>query len=207
VTFAPGRGYSGWMVALRKHLPTRMTVDEFLAWEPGDAACGWQLIDGEPVAMAPGNQTHGALQSELGALIRNHLLERRSACRVLTEPGVVPRVRAGYNYRVPDLGVTCAPPSLSQMMPEPVLLIELLSPGNEAQTRTNIWAYISIPSVVEILAVHTARIEAELLRRGADGSWPEQPQILGRDAMLTLESIGFSVPLAAAYRTTVLAVG
>ena len=194
------------MVPRRKHLPTHMTVAEFLAWDPGDPICRWQLIDGEPVATAPGNETHGALQNELGALLRNHLLEQRSACRVLTEPGVVPRVRADHNYRVPDLGVTCAPPSLAQMIPEPVLQIEIRSPSNEAETRANIWADISIPSVVEILAVHSTRIEAELLRRGADGSWPEQPESLRRGATLTLASIGFSVPLAALYRTTALAV-
>ena len=61
------------------------------------------------------------------------------------------------------------------MVPDPVLLIEILSPSNEAQTRANIWAYTTIPSVREILAVHSTRIEAELLRRNPDGSWPEEP--------------------------------
>jgi len=54
----------------------------------------------------------------------NHLLDGRSPCRVVTEPGIVPRVHANWNYRVPDLGVTCVPPSRELMMPEPVLLIE-----------------------------------------------------------------------------------
>jgi hypothetical protein len=32
--------------------PDRMTVAEFLAWDaPGETR--WQLVDGEPVAMAP----------------------------------------------------------------------------------------------------------------------------------------------------------
>jgi Uma2 family endonuclease len=66
------------------------------------------LIDGEPVAMAPGSETHGAIQGELIGLLRDHLLEQASPCRVIAEPGVVPRVRADRNCRVPDLGVTCA---------------------------------------------------------------------------------------------------
>ena len=61
--------------------------------------------------MAPGSDAHGAIQSEIGALLGNHLLEQRSPCRVVTEPGSSRRVRANRNYRVPDLGVTCAPPS------------------------------------------------------------------------------------------------
>ena len=196
------------MVALRKHAPARMTLTEFLSWDSGDlSGRAWQLIDGEPVAMAPGSETHAAIQSELSRLLGNHLIEQRSPCRVLTEPGIVPRVRADRNYRVPDLGVTCAAPSLGLMVPEPVLLVEILSPSNEAETRANIWAYTTIPSVQELLVVHSTRIEAELLRRNADGSWPEQPEMIGADGALSLASIAFSDRLAALYRTTALAPG
>src|SRR3954452_13345911 len=58
------------MVALRQHAPARMTVTEFLAWDAGDLSdVPYQLIDGEPVAMAPGSETHAALQGEIGRLI------------------------------------------------------------------------------------------------------------------------------------------
>jgi Uma2 family endonuclease len=182
-----------------------MALDEFLVWDPPDrTGRTWQLIDGEPVAMAPANTTHAALQAEVGAVLRNHLLAQGSPCQVQAQPGIVPRLRANRNYRVPDLGVTCAPPQVAPMMPEPVLLIEILSPSNEAETRANIWAYASIPSVTEILAVHATRIEAELLRRDASGGWPEQPEIIGSAGMLELRRIGFSVALRALYRTTAL---
>lgn len=177
-----------------------MTVAEFLAWNPGDGRL-WQLVDGEPVAMAPASQTHGAIQNELGRLLGNHLAELGSRCRVVTTPGVVPRVGANENVRVPDLGVTCTPPSLDHMMPNPVLLVEVLSPSNVAETRANIWSYTTIPSVREILLVHSARV-------GADGEWPEGPTTLGPDDTLMLGSVeGFSTPLVALYRTTPLAAG
>jgi Uma2 family endonuclease len=183
-----------------------MTLAEFLVWEPEDpSARGWILVDGEPVAMAPANQTHSAIQNELGAILRNHLLERRSPCRALTEPGVVPRLHAHENYRIPDIGVTRAPPSADQMMTDPIMLIEILSPSNEVETRANVWAYSSIPTVKEILVVHTTRIAAELLRRDATGQWPEDPIMLGPGDTLMLESIDFHVPLRSIYRTTVLA--
>ncbi|MFL5256140.1 MAG: Uma2 family endonuclease, partial [Rhodopila sp.] len=88
---------------------------------------------------------------------------------------------------------------------DPVLLIEILSPSNEAETRANIWAYTTIPSVQEILAVHSTRIEAEPLRRGPDGNWPEIPEVVTGAETLRLASIGFATPLAAFYRTTALA--
>jgi Uma2 family endonuclease len=194
------------VVALRKHAPARMTLTEFLSWDPADpSGRAWQLIDGEPVAMAPGSETHAALQGEIGALLRNHLVGRGGPCRLLSQPGIVPRVGANRNFRIPDLAVTCAPPALGLMAADPILLIEILSPSNEAETRANIWAYTTIPSVREILAVHSTRIEAESLRRNADGSWPEEPDTLVASDTLTLSCIDFATLLAALYRTTALA--
>jgi Uma2 family endonuclease len=195
------------MSAALQRLPIRMTLDEFLSWEPDDGVgWRWQLVDGEPVAMAPAADAHGAIQNELGRLLANHLVERRSPRRVVTEPGIVPHVRAGTNYRIPDLGVTCAPPEQGRIeVREPVLLVEILSPSNERETRANIWAYATVPSVREILSVRSTRIEAELLRRRGDGTWPEQADLIPADGTLDLASVGFTVPLIALYRTTTLA--
>ncbi|MEO8714307.1 MAG: Uma2 family endonuclease, partial [Acetobacteraceae bacterium] len=194
------------MVALVKRPPARMTVDEFLEWDTGDnSGARWQLIDGELVAMAPASQPHGAILIEFGRLLANHLLNKGSPCRVIGEPGIIPHVRAKQNFRIPDLGVTCSPDATGIMVPEPVLLIEIMSPSNEAETWANIWSYTTIPSVREILIVHSTRIEAELLRRRDDENWPETPEIIHPPAALRLASIGFSAPLAALYRTTALA--
>jgi hypothetical protein len=69
--------YTDPMSALPK-TPARMNVAEFLAWDPPSAQL-WQLVDGEPQAMAPANRTYGAIHSELGSLIRNHLAEIEGA--------------------------------------------------------------------------------------------------------------------------------
>ena len=108
------------------NIPAVMTVAEFLAW---DAPAGrmWQLVDGEPQTMAPASRTHGAIQTELGALIRNHLAERGGPCSLVTTPGVVPRVRADSNFRIPDLAVTCSPYEVEEYaLANPVLVIEIL---------------------------------------------------------------------------------
>jgi Uma2 family endonuclease len=179
-----------------------MTVEAFLRWDSDDVTGRrWQLVDGEPVLMAPAAEAHGAILNELGRLLGNHLLATGSPCRVISAPGIVPRVLADENFRIPDLGVTCAPPSGGVMVPEPVLLIEILSPGNEAQTRSNIWTYTTIPSVREILAVRSTRMEAELLRRGGDGSWPPTPAIIRPPAHLELASIDLILPITDIYRT------
>ncbi len=193
--------------ALEHRPPSRMTLDEFLAWDSG--AWGdvrWQLVDGEPVAMAPGRHAHGSLQGEVARLIGNHLIGTGRACHVVTEAGIVPKLRSNENFRVPDLAVTCAPPSDGVMVPDPVLLIEIMSPNNRAATRANLWAYATIPSVREIVVLQSTRIEAELLRRGEDGNWPAGPEMIASAGVLELRSIGFAAPLASMYRTTYLAV-
>jgi Uma2 family endonuclease len=196
------------MVAVRKRAPTRMTLDEFLGWDPGEASGHrWQLLDGEPVAMAPASELHGAVQGEIIRLLGNHLIARHSQSRVIAKPGIVPRVWANRNYRIPDVCVTCAAPALGLMVSEPVLLVEILTPSNAMATRANIWADTTIPSVRDLLVVDSTRIEVELLRRRPDSMWSEQPDMLEANAILTLRCIEFSVVLTALHRTSALAVG
>lgn len=191
------------MVAAAR-IPDWMTVAEFLAWNPRDGQSR-QLVDGEPQAMAPAGITHGAVQSELNRRIGNHLAEGSSRCRVVTEPGIVPHVRSSHNMRIPDLAVSCADyASEEATLTDPVLIVEILSPSNRAETWANVWTYTTIPSVREILVLHTVSIAADLLRRLPDGSWPEEPEHLVAGA-LALRSIGFETALSDLYRTTRLA--
>lgn len=191
--------------ALRHEAPHHMTTDEFLDWASG-APGKWQLVDGEPRAMAPASATHGIIQARLATVLTNGLDAMSGSCVVVTEPAIVPQIRANSNMRVPDLAVTCATVQAGQIaVQEPVLLIEILSPSNEVDTRQNVWTYTTIPSVREILVLHSTRIAAELLRRGAGASWPENPDPVGPMDQLTLESIGLTVPLAALYARTHLA--
>ena len=136
--------------------PLSMTVAEFLAW-PGDGTGRkFQLVDGEARAMSPASAVHAIIQTNLAAEIRRHLREQKVRCRVGTEPGVLTRVRASINVRVPYVGVTCTRLAPGQQAwPDPILLIEILSPGNSTDTWENVWSYCTIPSVREIAIVHS----------------------------------------------------
>jgi Uma2 family endonuclease len=175
-----------------------MTVAEFLAWDGGGSQDRLQLIDGEVRAqMSPATAAHGAIQAELAYVIRGTLrgtgLDR---CRVITEAAVQPRARSDFNLRVPDLAVTCTPAAPADVIvPSPVLIVEILSPGNAAETWANVWAYTTIPSVEEILIVSSFEIAAQLLKRGDDGNWPKDPVALDDGDTLDLATIGLSLPL------------
>jgi Uma2 family endonuclease len=192
------------MTALRQEdfLPTDLTIEEFLEW--ADTTGGrYELVDGEVVAMAPPSQTHGLFFAEISYLSSDHLRKTGSRCRVVLEPGVKTRIRARHNYRIPELGVICKPPVAgTQMVAEPVLIVEVLSPGNRKATWTNVWAYAANPAVQEILIIESTKVEGWLLRRLADGSWPEDPEPIPHDGRIELNSIGLSIPLTDTYATT-----
>jgi Uma2 family endonuclease len=178
-----------------------MTVAEFLDW-PGDGTPDkQQLVDGEIRSMVPASITHGVIQAKIAALLSNHLSGTR--CKGITAPGIIPRVRSSANMRVPDLAVNCVPDESGQRaLPDPILIIEILSPSNEAETRENVWAYTTIPAAREILLVRSTDIGAELFRRQDDGNWPEQPVPIGKDDGVFLDSIGFRAKLGDFYEDT-----
>jgi Uma2 family endonuclease len=194
------------MVALPKYAPSRMTVAEFLEW-PGDGtATRFELVDGEPRAMAPASGTHGTLQITVGSILRAHLRRHRPGCRVVGEPGIVPRMNTATNFRIPDLAVTCSPNRPGERaLPDPLVIVEILSPTNEAETRENVRAYATIPSVRHILLVRSTDIAAELFTRDPDGTWPELPHMLISADSVVLSEIGFSTELAEFYEDTYLA--
>ncbi len=85
--------------------------------------------------------------------------------------------------------------------PDPVLLVEVLSPSNAAETYESVRAYATLPSVKEILVVQSTRIEIEVLLRGADGNWPANPTNVN-GGQLRLESIGTGIAVADIYANT-----
>lgn len=193
------------MTTVAHKWPDATTVEEFLALA-GSERC--ELVDGIVTSMAPATPIHGRLQARLAILIGNHLAKGKGPCWVATEPGVQPRAQARFNVRIPDLAVSCIPERLDdKFMQQPVLLVEILSPGNGKDTSSNVVAYSSIPSVVEVLIVDSTRRAVEHLYRNADGTWPENPIEIGEADTITLQCIGLSLTMAEVYAGTSLDVG
>ena len=177
-----------------------MTTKEFFVWQGDGSNRKFELVDGVVRAMSPAHPTHGIIQARIALLLGNHLIARKLPCVVVTEPPVVPRINANANVRVPDLGVSCAKtPDAEPALAEPVLLIEILSPSNQSHKWRNVWAYATIPSVAEILIVQSTRVEAKVLRRLADGTWPDAATDIPDGAALEIASIGLTLPLADLY--------
>ena len=167
-----------------------MTADEFLKRPDEKGGTKYELVDGALRAMAPASVRHGAIQATISGYMFNHFAATGSKCIVANEPIVEVRVRANFNRRVPDLGITCSPITSD---------VEILSKSNWKETIDNIWAYTTIPTVKELLVVSSMGVEAQLLRRQDDDSWPPELMRIDEADDVTLSSIGLTVPLKAFY--------
>jgi Uma2 family endonuclease len=179
-------------------LPFLMTAAAFLDWQTPDGADRWELIDGIPRAMAPPSDRHALIHGETGRLIGNHLVEQRPECRLSIGSGLRPN---DYNVRIPDITVSCGSPVDDQLLAEPIVVVEILSPSNANETWGNVALYTTIPNVREILVIDSLEIRVHLLRRKEDDAWLDNPLVLTLGDTVTLESIGFAAPIAAFYRT------
>lgn len=180
-----------------------MTAEEFVAWS-GDGYQGrLELVNGEVRAMSPASGTHALIQANLAYLIRTHLLTTKTPCRVGTEAPVRPRIKPANNVRAPDLAVTCVPPGPDErFFPDPVLIVEVLSPSNQRETWESIWACATILSLSEVAVIDSERIHADVYRKDAETGWPEAPEAVEAGGILSLESIGLAVALAEVYDGT-----
>ena len=174
-----------------------MTVAEFLGWQP-EPDIHYELFDGRPRAMVPTARGHSIIQSKLSFHIWSALQGRRT-CTVQTEAGVRIPDREDAWYQ-PDLSVSCRPHEPDEIaVPEPILLVEVLSPSTENTVRRGkLPDYRLIPSMQEILLIDPARLYAEVHRRHEGGLWVTELLRSG-DAVLTLASVGLSLPLAKLY--------
>jgi Uma2 family endonuclease len=174
----------------------RMSVDEFLRWEDGTDT-RYELVDGVVVAMAPPARSHRILAARLGGAI-DAALRRRRPCAAESEAGVARPDRADLCF-VADIAVSCDPARRDeQLIPNPMLIVEILSPGTNAFDRNvKVPEYRQIPSVQEILLLDSTTAFAEILRR--DGERWITEIVQGTEATLSLASVPLTVAMSELY--------
>jgi Uma2 family endonuclease len=171
----------------------RVTVDEFLAWH-GEDEQRFELIGGEIVAMSPSMPYHGAIAGKVAELVGQRL---KPPCRVITEAGIRLSWRSD-TYYLADVAITCTPLGRSDWsVPNPVIIIEVLSPSTEAKDRgIKLLDYRHLPSVQSIVLIASEEQRVELWRRG-EGAWTVTE--LEAADRLELVTFGFDIPVEALY--------
>lgn len=177
-----------------------MSADEFLNRPDDPDGTRYELADGLLRVRTASNLQHGAMMADLACVIEGHLSANRPELFAALRPMVKVRVWDSYNLRAPDLAVARGPIPNGIELPDPVLLIDVLSNTNWPSVMSNLWAYTTIPSVQELLIVSSMGIEAQLLRRQDDGNWPANLVRIDEGEDVTLGSINLTTPLKAFYR-------
>lgn len=174
-----------------------LTVDEFLDWVNGDDR-RYELIDGVPMAMASPKRAHRVLAVNFGRRL-SEALDEHPTCTVGVEEAIAV-LGSDYDCYVADLAVTCVPHEPDQRLtPEPVVIVEILSPSTENHDRkVKLPDYRAIPSVQAIVLVDQERYYCEVHHR-QDGSRWLVDLLREPDARLRLPVIGFDQPLSVLY--------
>jgi Uma2 family endonuclease len=122
----------------------------------------------------------------------------RRPCTAQVEAGIVP-TGCDDAFYVADLAVTCSRYQRGeQFVKDPILIVEILSPGTERHDRRiKVPAYRTIDTVSEILLIDSESIYAEILR--CEGDRWITGLVRGRDAVLRLSSVDLRVPMADLY--------
>ena len=171
-----------------------MTIDEFLDWADREPDVKYELVHGQPRAMAPVSQPHSRLAGRLALAIGRHL---RPPCEILMDTAIEREDRNDRFYEA-DLAVTCSPHrSGQQSTPNPILIVEILSESTAEHDRgTKVPDYMRIPSVQEILLVDSRAPRVQLWRR--DGTrWIVED--FADTATLPLASVGVDLPVPVLY--------
>jgi len=141
-----------------------MSVAEFLRFE-GEPDRRYELVDGRIRMMAAGSNDHGTIAGNCWGEI-DRRIERRPPCRAQVEGGIQV---SDDTFYVADVVLTCKP-SREQTVKDPLLIVEVLSPGTRAQDKgRKLDDYKGLASVMEIWLVDSERRTVQVWWREADG--------------------------------------
>ena len=173
----------------------RISAKEYLEIER-DATNKHEFVDGIVYAMAGASRRHNLISGDVFGALLNRLVP---PCQVYSSDMKV-HVKASTTERFyyPDTHVSCSDLDRDdQFNTMPVLVVEVASDSTGGYDRREKFeAYRLLPSLQEYILVQQTEILVELFRNRT--GW--QPETFGATDMMTLESIGLSLPITAFYQ-------
>ncbi len=176
-----------------------VTEEEYLVRERASVT-RHEYYNGRIYAMTGGTEPHNLIASN--ALAALHPQLRQRPCRVYGSDMRI-KVRATGLNTYPDVSVVCGRPEFTDAthdtLTNPILLTEVLSPSTERYDRgMKFQNYRTIDTLQDYLLIAQDKAYIEhYVRQGTD-EWLLR-EASGRDATLTIESIGCILALADVY--------
>jgi len=152
-------------------LPTRLTVDEFLAWAVRQKEGKYELIDGMVVMQQAQQWGHAKVEAAMYVALRQAIAAAKVPYYVGPDG---PTVRIGkHKAFVPDALVAPLPEPASDSLEidNPVVVVEVLSPSTaRMDTTTKLSGYFKLASVRHYLIVDPDERTITHHRRGRGGA-------------------------------------
>jgi Uma2 family endonuclease len=169
-----------------------VSVADYLAGEQ-HAQVKHEYVRGQVYAMVGASRTHNKLTLALASALRTHM--RGSGCDVFASDM---KVRIGDVFYYPDVLVTCSKTDTDpNYSTEPLLIVEVLSPGTEALDRLDKrLAYQSLPSVAEYALVAQTQ-PAVMIYRRSGASWDLESYT--EADVVRFASVEFQIPVSEIY--------
>jgi Uma2 family endonuclease len=171
-----------------------MTVDEFLAWAMRQDKGRYELIKGRVVMQQPQTWRHAQLRVHIYNLLVA-ALERAGVPFFAAPDGMTVRISKNEAFE-PDALVAPLPKpeELDLEIPNPVLVVEVLSPSSiKRDLSDKLAGYFQVPSIVHYVVLDPEEREAIWYRR-APGGTLEPPVSLSRGT-LDLDPPGIALPV------------
>ena len=178
-----------------------MSLDDFeelLSDMPPDGR--WELIGGRVIkGMVGARWEHHRIIRNLDFALQSHFRRTGRPCSTFTESFYL-KDRSIELTALPDLMVQCGtlPPGATELS-DPIVAVEILSPGSEARDRLEKWPqYRLLPSLQHYVLIARDKFSVESYDR-SDGGWRISGPLGKAEDVLRLDALEFSVPLADIY--------
>ncbi len=189
------------MSAVTKNEDKVYTIEEYLALED-KAAYKSEYYNGVVWAMSGGSLNHSAISSNTNYTLKNALRSENNKCRVFSSDLKI-KVEKSNSIFYPDGMVICGKPTYSEnrtdMVTNPILIIEVLSPSTENFDRgKKFQKYRTIPSFKEYVLISQKQAKVEVWYKEDFDLW-RISHAYGLEGIVKLRSINCEVSLADIY--------
>ncbi len=170
-----------------------MTVDEFLPWAEAQERGRYELHDGEVIVMSPERAGHWKTKAAVFIALRGAIKSAGLGCHAVPD-GATVRISSRTAFE-PDALVYCGEevPNDSLEVPNPVIVVEVLSPGTQmTDMRDKLRGYFTVPSVQHYLIVD---FDKQMVIHHARGAGDALQTRLLSEAQLVLDPPGLSLKI------------
>ena len=176
-------------------LPTKLTVDEFLAWAVRQKEGKYELFDGRVVMQQPQTWGHVELRTRIFNVLAT-AIEQSGLPFYAAPDGMTVRVSKHVAFEPDALVAPLPKPERSDLeIPNPVLVVEVLSPSTAKRDLSDKLAgYFQVPSIQHYLVIDPEDREIIWHRRATGGAL-EPPRTL-REGPLQLDPPSIVVAVA-----------